>query len=235
MRRTTSRHPAVTDLLHDRATSSASTPRRKITRTSVTRGSSPRSTGLRPRRTKLIAGVAVVAVGAGVTIAALTTDDTTTVASITESESTPAEQDSGLPALNLPTAAAETTAATATSTPATAAASLGDDCAADRGDQKSGAGVIRAFQYAYYIRRDGAAARALATPRSSVLDAAALQTSIDAVPPGSTYCLAITDVDPAIHLARMTVLQPNQPPDSFTQTITTENVDGTWFVATFQQ
>ncbi|MGB7237800.1 MAG: hypothetical protein WBD41_17720 [Rhodococcus sp. (in: high G+C Gram-positive bacteria)] len=223
MRRTTSRHPAVTDLLHDRPTASTSTPSR------TTR----RNTGQGPRRTVLIAGAAVIAVGAGVAVAALTTDDTTTAANTAETENVSEDQDSGLPALNLPTAAAETTAATTTSAPA--AASLGDDCAADRGDQKSGAGVIKAFQYAYYIRRDGAAARALATPRSSVLDAAALQSSIDAVPPGSTYCLAITDVDPAIHLARMTVLQPNQPPDSFIQTITTENVGGTWFVATFQQ
>jgi hypothetical protein len=175
-----------------------------------------------------------MAVGTEFGVSALTGDDTATPETNTVDNAMP-EQDSGLPVLNLPSAEPTTTAATtATATP-TAEASLGGDCAAERGDQKSGAGVIRAFQYAYYIRRDGAAARALATPTSSVLDAAGLQQNIDAVPAGATYCLAITDVDAAIHLARMTVLQPGQPPNSFTQTITTENVDGTWFVATFQQ
>ncbi len=176
-----------------------------------------------------------MAVGTGFCVSALTADDTATPETNTV-DNAMQEQDSGLPVLNLPSAEPTTTAATttATATP-TAEASIGGDCAAERGDQKSGAGVIRAFQYAYYIRRDGAAARALATPTSSVLDAAGLQQNIDAVPAGATYCLAITDVDATIHLARMTVLQPGQPPNSFTQTITTENLDGTWFVATFQQ
>lgn len=172
-----------------------------------------------------------MAVGTGLAVSALT-DDTPTPESTTVNSAIP-EQNSGLPVLNLPSA--EPTTATSTTATPTAQASLGGDCAAERGDQKSGAGVIRAFQYAYYIRRDGAAARALATPTSSVLDAAGLQQNIDAVPAGATYCLAITDVDATIHLARMTVLQPGQPPNSFTQTITTENLDGTWFVATFQQ
>ncbi|MDJ0005501.1 hypothetical protein AYK61_26780 [Rhodococcus sp. SBT000017] len=217
--RHTTRHPAVTDLLHDAAPTSSTSPkqpgRRRLRRTPV-----------------LVAGVVVaMAVGTGIGVSALT-DDTATPESTTVNSAIP-EQNSGLPVLNLPSA--EPTTATSTTATPTAQASLGGDCAAERGDQKSGAGVIRAFQYAYYIRRDGAAARALATPTSSVLDAAGLQQNIDAVPAGATYCLAITDVDATIHLARMTVLQPGQPPNSFTQTITTENLDGTWFVATFQQ
>jgi hypothetical protein len=217
--RSTTRHPAVTDLLHDAAPTSSTSAKQPGRR--------------RLRRTPLlVAGVAVaIVVGTGFGVSALTADDTATLETST-GDSTLPEQNSGLPVLNLPTA--EPTTTTATTTP-TAEASIGGDCAAERGDQESGAGVIRAFQYAYYIRRDGAAARALATPTSSVLDAAGLQQNIDAVPAGATYCLAITDVDATIHLARMTVLQPGQPPNSFTQTITTENVDGTWFVATFQQ
>ncbi len=35
----------------------------------------------------------------------------------------------------------------------------------DPGDQSSGAGVVKAFDYAYYVRRDAVAARALGTPR----------------------------------------------------------------------
>ncbi|WP_032367924.1 hypothetical protein [Rhodococcoides fascians] len=220
MRRTT-RHPAVTDLLHDAAPVSLSSSKqpgrkRRLRRT--------------PAAVLVVGAVAAMVVGTGLAVSALTADDAATPETNTSDSALP-EQDSGLPVLNLPSAEPTTTA---TATP-TAEASLGGDCAAERGDQKSGAGVIRAFQYAYYIRRDGAAARALATPTSSVLDAAGLQQNIDAVPAGATYCLAITDVDATIHLARMTVLQPGQPPNSFTQTITTENLDGTWFVATFQQ
>ena len=39
-------------------------------------------------------------------------------------------------------------------------------CRTDTGDQKSGAGVIAAFEHAYYVARSGAAVRALATPRN---------------------------------------------------------------------
>lgn len=93
--------------------------------------------------------------------------------------------DNGVPVLNL---GAET------ETAAPAEAETTDECRADRGDQRSGAGVIATFNYAYYNRRDGAAARALATPTSTVTPAPELQTFIDKLPQGSNYCLRTVEL-----------------------------------------
>ncbi|MFI6166785.1 hypothetical protein ACIBCN_08350 [Nocardia sp. NPDC051052] len=82
------------------------------------------------------------------------------------------------------------------------AASSGAQCTAERvgnrikgndpGGFDSGPGAIFAFQHAYYVARSGEEARAATTPDASVEPADAIQRGIDAVPAGTTYCVAIT-------------------------------------------
>lgn len=221
MRTPRSRHPAVVDLL-DPAEPERS---RQDTYSSRSSNAARPTTGRPARRiamTGVAAGVAVAAVVGG--IATFGGDSDNSVDS--ERTSSVTTSDTGLPALNLPVAP---------TTPNDAARSPADDgCAADRGDQKSGAGVIRAFQYAYYVRRDGAAARALAAPSTTVVDGPALQTFIDALPQGTSYCLTVSEIDSELYVTRLTEMRPGQPPQPITQTISTKEIDGTWFVEAFQ-
>ncbi|EME18513.1 hypothetical protein, partial [Rhodococcus triatomae] len=116
-------------------------------------------------------------------------------------------------------------------TPTTTAASseVDDTCRADRGDQNSGAGVIAAFNHAYYAQRNAAAARALATPNSTIVPADQLQPFIDAVPPGTNYCVAITPLSGTAYAVDLTELRP-EGAQRIPQTITTKKVDGRWFI-----
>ncbi|WP_063045012.1 hypothetical protein [Nocardia pseudovaccinii] len=123
-----------------------------------------------------------------------------------------------------------TTAHPPTSTSATAA----DGCGADPGDQNSSEAVIQAFEYAYYVARSGERARALATPTSSVQPAEALQAVIDAIPPATTYCLHTTAITGDVFLAVLSEKRPDQPPQQWTQTITTKQIDGRWYVDVFK-
>ncbi|WP_225730956.1 MULTISPECIES: hypothetical protein [unclassified Nocardia] len=131
--------------------------------------------------------------------------------------------------------AAPSVAAPSATTPAPAKATTGTDgCRAERGDQKSGAGVIAAFQYAYYVTRSGEAARKLATPTSSVQPAEALQGFIDAVPPGTTYCLRIVALAEDVYTTVLSELRPGQQPAQFAQTVTTRKIGDNWFVDVFK-
>lgn len=62
---------------------------------------------------------------------------------------TTASDEDTVPILDLPEATATTTAASA---------DIDDECLADRGDQNSGAGVIAAWNHAYYAQRNAVAA-----------------------------------------------------------------------------
>ncbi|MGC5258104.1 hypothetical protein ACPXCG_17310 [Gordonia sp. DT218] len=61
----------------------------------------------------------------------------------------------------------------------------------DAGDQKSGPGVIKAFNHAYYVERSATQARAVAAP-NAVASRNVMQKYIDQRPPGTEYCLSIT-------------------------------------------
>ncbi|MGW0058102.1 hypothetical protein [Nocardia nova] len=63
------------------------------------------------------------------------------------------------------------------------------------GDTDSAPGAILAFEYAYYVQRSAAAARAVVAPDAAVPDAERIQTGIDAVPVGTRYCVRITAAD----------------------------------------
>ncbi|MFE5790571.1 hypothetical protein [Rhodococcus erythropolis] len=103
-------------------------------------------------------------------------------------------------------------------------------CRTDPGDQKSGPGVIAAFEHAYYVTRSGTAVRALATPDTSLPAREKIQAGIDTVPTGTAHCVHITPIAAGIYSVALTEMRPGQAPGQFSQTIATKKLDGRWFV-----
>lgn len=103
-------------------------------------------------------------------------------------------------------------------------------CRTDQGDQKSAANVIAAFEHAYYVTRSGDAVRALATPNTPLPLADKIQTGIDSIPAGTTHCVRITPVSDRVYSVVIAEMRPGQAPGQFSQTITTQDIDGRWFV-----
>lgn len=219
----TSRHPAVVDLL-----GGAPTPSPGATPDAVAPGDArngalvapavtpqARSERHTPQRTRIAAAVVGVAAAviAGV-IWGVAGDDSQNAAAATQVES------ADTPTLELSDA------------PAAPVSDLDDECRADRGDQRSGAGVIAAWNYAYYVRRDAVAARALATPNSSVVPAEQLQPFIDAIPVGTNYCVRTKALSQDVYLVDLSELRPDGV-HRITQTVTTAQIDGKWFVDVF--
>lgn len=164
-----------------------------------------------------IAGLAVVAIVGGTMWGGDGNQPENTAAA-----STTTEKASGtLPILDL----RETSATTAPT-------SSVDECRADRGDQNSGAGVIAAWNHAYYIARNAVKARALATPNSSVVPADQLQGFIDSVPVGTNYCMRAKALSEDVYLVDLSELRP-EGAERITQTVTTKQIDGKWFVDVF--
>ncbi len=63
---------------------------------------------------------------------------------------------------------------------------------AEPGATDSGPNVIFAFEYAYYVQRSGAAARAVVSPDATNIGSIEMiQNGIDAQPVGSRYCVLI--------------------------------------------
>jgi len=220
----TSRHPAVVDLLGGAptvspgATSDAVAPGDAVDGALVAPAVAPRDRSGRytPQRTRIVAA-AIVGVAAAViagVIWGVAGDDSENVAAATQVDGT------GAPILELSDA------------PAAPVSDLDDECRADRGDQRSGAGVIAAWNYAYYIRRDAIAARALATPNSSVVPAEQLQPFIDAIPVGTNYCVRTKALSQDVYLVDLSELRPDGL-QRITQTVTTAQIDGKWFVDVF--
>ncbi|WP_176455971.1 hypothetical protein [Gordonia sp. IITR100] len=105
----------------------------------------------------------------------------------------------------------------------------------DEGDQTSGPGVIKAFDYAYYVRRSGEAARAVATP-NGVGTTADLQKSIDARPAGTSHCLRITDRGTGLYAVTLTETQPDQAqPTVYRQLIQTVQANGKTWIASISK
>lgn len=224
--RRTPRHPAVVDLLGGAPTSPAAMPSTLTASAASGPAASPRGERgrWRPGRTAAVAAaVAVVAAGA-ITVGQLTADHSAAEPAPSTDIEDPAS-DNGLPVLNLP---AEPEPAAAADPEATS------ECRADRGDQRSGPGVIAAFNYAYYNRRDAAAARALATPTSTVTPVPELQTFIDKLPQGTNYCLRTVELSEGVFLVDLSVMRPDMPVERGTQTVTTAKIDGRWYVDVFK-
>ena len=124
------------------------------------------------------------------------------------------------------------TAPTLDVTPPTPAAAETDAtaCRTDPGDQKTGPGVIAAFEHAYYVTRSGTAVRALTTPDASLPAKEKIQAGIDTVPTGTTHCVRITPIAVGIYSVALAEMRPGQPPAQFPQTITAKELGGRWFV-----
>lgn len=103
----------------------------------------------------------------------------------------------------------------------------------DAGDQNSGPGVIKAFQYDYYVRRDGTAARALATPTARVGKAEDMQGFINALPPKTRHCLKITDQGKGVYGVELSEIPPGGGAATvYKQNVQTTEADGkTWIVS----
>ncbi|MBF6369906.1 hypothetical protein IU469_29965 [Nocardia puris] len=68
--------------------------------------------------------------------------------------------------------------------------------------------AIAAFQYAYYARRDTAAALAVVAPEAG-LDPAALAAAITAVPTGTEHCVGITPITSTAAEVHLVELRPD--------------------------
>jgi hypothetical protein len=238
--RTPARHPAVIDLLDGSPTTGIP----PVTHTAAPGGTPtipPRLGSPAPshsgrcgpgKKTVTVLGAAgLLIAGAATGISQLRGDDSEPAhptATAVAGANGPTNQN-GLPVLNLPTPEHSTEP-----TDEPAADAQDAQCRADRGDQKSGGGVIAAFNAAYYSQRSGDAARALATPTSSVLPGPELQKVIDTVPVGTSYCLRTVKLSDGVYLADLSVMQPAQPVKRGTQTITTAEIDGRWYVDIFK-
>ncbi|MBY4212619.1 hypothetical protein HQO27_01720 [Rhodococcus fascians] len=138
------------------------------------------------------------------------------------------------------TTPAPVTAPAPTSTAPSTTAVAGPDCSMPQGDQLSGAGVIAAFEHAYYVQRSGAAAHALispdAPPDAPFTVVANLDAGIATVAPGTTYCLDIDALRPGIFTLTLTESSPQGSPGTqYRQRITTTEVDGAYVIASIEQ
>ncbi|MDL9936535.1 hypothetical protein QSJ18_07255 [Gordonia sp. ABSL1-1] len=125
----------------------------------------------------------------------------------------------------------------APTTPSVAAAPPADACPSvdgsvvtgrDQGDQTSGAGVIKAFNYAYYVMRSARSAKPLAPKATN--DVASLQSYIDQIPPGTTHCVKITQLGPDRYAVDLTEFPPGSAPVVYPQLITTEKRNGRMYI-----
>ncbi|QIS01859.1 hypothetical protein F5X71_05585 [Nocardia brasiliensis] len=96
------------------------------------------------------------------------------------------------------------------------------------GDTASGAGAILGFQYAFYVQRSGAQARAFVAPDAeNVSSAEIIQGGINAeVPVGTKHCLRITEVASDTFDVDLTQRKPDGTETIYHQTITTVVRDG---------
>lgn len=105
----------------------------------------------------------------------------------------------------------------------------------DAGGTDSGANVIKAFNYAYYNKRDANAVNEFVLPaaRQAVIPSIEnLQQAIDALPQGTTHCLTITDLGGGLNKVDLTQIDPGADGNriTFHQMIQTTNDNGRWLI-----
>lgn len=117
--------------------------------------------------------------------------------------------------------AAATEQASASDTPCVESNASGVWSGRRNGGTANGPDVIFGFQHLYYVERDAAKARALATPDAYLAAVDKLQAGIDSVPQGTTYCLRISGTDPDVYRVVLTQFTPDRPADVWVQTVRT--------------
>lgn len=103
----------------------------------------------------------------------------------------------------------------------------------DAGDTASGPGVIKAFNFGYYVERSGAKARAVVTPTGKPGSAEQMQAGIDRLDPQTLHCLAITDKGTGLYAVKLTEIPPrgDAPVDIHELVQTTTTGGKTWIVS----
>ena len=103
----------------------------------------------------------------------------------------------------------------------------------DAGGTDSGPGVIKAFDYAYYVDRSGEKARSLVTPTGKTGTAQQIQAGIDRVDPKTLHCLKITDKGAGLYAVELSEIAPRGGETNvFHQLVQTSTDAGrTWIVS----
>ncbi len=103
----------------------------------------------------------------------------------------------------------------------------------DVGGTDSGPNVIKAFEHAYYVKRSGAEARALAAPTAQIGTAEQMQSGIDSIDEGTLYCTTITDRGAGLYALELTEIRlRGEAPVTYHQLVQTTSTDGrTWIVS----
>ena len=95
------------------------------------------------------------------------------------------------------------------------------------GGKDTGPNAILWFEHAYYIARDARTAREVVSDDAAVSPVQRLQSGIDSVPAGTTYCVTIhSDTAPGALLVDIDEARPSEPPQTWHQRITTTTRDG---------
>lgn len=141
-----------------------------------------------------------------------------------------------------PQAIAPDPATASQSAPASAAADPNADCPTattgnvttgrDAGNFTSGPGAIKAYDYAFYVTRSGADARAAGAPTANMGSPADLQASINKVPTGTRHCLRIVDNGGGLFDVTLTETPPGGGvPTIYQQRFQTTDIGGRTLIA----
>ncbi|MCX5042193.1 hypothetical protein OG921_03175 [Aldersonia sp. NBC_00410] len=106
------------------------------------------------------------------------------------------------------------------------------------GSQNDGPAVILAFDYAYYVQRDGSKARSLMEPSDpAVVTAESLQNAIDtAIPRGTEHCLSIRPdpVMPERFSVQLSERRTDGTSVAYNQSVTTANRNGKYVITAIE-
>lgn len=97
---------------------------------------------------------------------------------------------------------------------------------AGKGDQDSIAGVVLAFQHAYYVERDAETIAPLLDKDSNIRDLDALQAGIDSVERGTTHCVSVTPEDDRVASVEVTETATDGATALIEQRVTTTSESG---------
>lgn len=103
------------------------------------------------------------------------------------------------------------------------------------GNPTNGTGAIMAFDYAYYVLRDGDAVRKTFNPDVDAYEGSYIQREIDKVPQGVKHKLSITPkIIGESYDVVLTLSIPGSDPVSYKQKFSTMEKDGKFYVKTFE-
>ncbi|MEV0027927.1 hypothetical protein [Nocardia sp. NPDC050793] len=108
----------------------------------------------------------------------------------------------------IPTETASPPTATSTAVVGACAGLSGQTVTAGAGDTGSAAGVIAAFEHAYYVQRNHEAALRLVAPEIGIVPEA-LAAGIASIPAGTTHCVAITPIAEGAAEVHLVELHPD--------------------------